>query len=205
MGQRSKRAARCATCRMHEADCLCAAIPRLDLGTRIVVVMHRREASKPTATARLALMALPNSELAIHGHDDARVDLRHLHDAGRRVLALFPADDARPLDAALLAADPRPVTLVVPDGSWRQASKAVRRIPGLAEAERVTLPAGAPSGYRLRREPKVGGLATFEAIARALGILESPAVEATLTALLERMVTATLKTRGTPPPGQPGH
>ncbi|MCC6998050.1 MAG: DTW domain-containing protein, partial [Deltaproteobacteria bacterium] len=68
-----------------------------------------------------------------------------------------------------------------------------------------TLPLGAPSAYRLRREPKVGGLATFEAIARALGILESPAVEATLTALLERMVTATLRTRGAAPPGRNGH
>jgi DTW domain-containing protein YfiP len=86
--------------------------------------------------------------------------------------------------------------MIVPDGSWRQASKARRRIPGLDAAECVTLPPGPPTRYRLRREPKDGGLATFEAIARVLGILESAAVQAELEAFFERMVETTLATRG---------
>jgi hypothetical protein len=40
-----------------------------------------------------------------------------------------------------------------------------------------------------------GGLATLEAIARALGVLESSAVQQQLEALFERMVAATLSTR----------
>jgi hypothetical protein len=39
-------------------------------------------------------------------------------------------------------------------------------------------------------------LATFEAIARALGYLESDAVRLELEALFERMVTATYQNRG---------
>ena len=184
---------------MQSALCLCAEIPRLALATRVVLVMHHREISRTTATGPLALRALTNGELHLHGARDAPLDLTSLHGQGRRVMVLFPSDDARPLTPELLAADRRPVTLVVPDGNWRQASRASRRIPGLAQAEPVVLVEGAPSRYRLRREPKEGGLATFEAIARALGILESAAAQAELETLFLRMVERTLDSRGRAP------
>jgi DTW domain-containing protein YfiP len=180
---------------MHVAHCICAAAPRLSLATRIVLVMHRREVAKPTATGPLALMTLVNSELRVHGHQDRPVDLTDLHDGAHRLVALYPSDDARPLGPHFADGDPRPITVIVPDGSWRQASKAVRRLPGLEHAEHVTLPPGPPTRYRLRREPKEGGLATFEAIARVLGFLESPAVQLELEAFFEKMVEATLATR----------
>lgn len=198
MGQRSKRAPRCDVCRMHCALCLCAQLPRLELSTRVVLIMHHREVSKTTATGPLALRALAGSSLFVHGEPGSLLDLRPEHAAGRRVMLLFPRDDAKVLTPALLAQDRRPVTLLVPDGNWRQASRASRRIPGVAEAECVELAAGAPTRYRLRHEPKVGGLATFEAIARALGVLESVMVQQQLEALFERMVAATLSTRAQP-------
>jgi DTW domain-containing protein YfiP len=196
VGKRSKRAARCDACRMHEALCLCAQIPRLELATRLELIMHQRELLKTTATGPLALRALPNSALHVHGALAAALDLSGLHAQGRRVLLLFPGEDAEPLTPELLARDARPVTLVVPDGSWRQASRAARRIPGLDRAERIGLLAGAPSEYRLRHEARAGGLATFEAIARALGVLESSTVQLQLEALFTRMVHGTLATRG---------
>lgn len=184
---------------MHVSLCICAQIPQLTLATRLVLIMHHQELARTTATGPLALRALPNSELHLHGTRDAPLDLHTLHDQGRRVLLLFPGEDSTPLTAALLAADPRPVTLVVPDGNWRQATRAARRIPGLERAQRVGLVAGPPSRYGLRHEPKAGGLATFEAIARAFGVLESPAVQAQLEAAFARMVDTTLATRGKVP------
>lgn len=165
--------------------------------------MHRREVAKTTATGRLALLALPNSALLVHGHEESRLDLRAAAGAERRILVLFPGEGGTPLSRAFVDADPRPITLVVPDGSWRQASKAARRIPGLADAVRVTLPEGPPTEYRLRREPKADGLATFEAIARALGILEAAEVEVRLRALFTLMVERTLGTRGVPRSREP--
>lgn len=192
---------------MHLALCICSDITPLSLDTRLVLVMHHREASKTTATGPLALEALRNSELHLHGARDAALDLRGLHEQGRRTLLLFPGEDARPLTPTLLAEDSRPVTLVVPDGNWRQASRAARRIPGLELAERVILEEGQKSRYRLRTEPREGGLATFEAIARALGVIESREVQERLEALFTQMVERTLSTRGTPkqstPPSSP--
>jgi hypothetical protein len=48
----------------------------------------------------------------------------------------------------------------------------------------------------VRRETGPSGLATFEAIARALGYLESNAVRLELEGLFERMVTITFQNRG---------
>lgn len=183
---------------MQSALCLCAELPRLELATRVALIMHHREVPRTTATGPLALRALANGELHVHGTRGTPLDLSTLHGQGRRVMLLFPGEGARPLTPALRAEDRRPVTLVVPDGSWRQASRAARRIPGLAEAEPVTLAGGAPSRYRLRREPRPGGLATFEAIARALGVLESADVQARLEDLFSRMVERTLATRAVP-------
>ena len=196
MGRRSKKTHRCVICRMHLDLCICDAAPRLDLRTRLLLIMHRSETTKSTATGNLAMMALANSELLVHGDGDAPLDLGDLDHSKRRVLLLFPHDAATPLTAEFVARDPRPITLVVPDGSWRQARKIRRRIPGLTRAESVTLPPGAPTRYRLRAENREGGLATFEAISRALAILETPAVQTQLDRFFDLMVRRTLMTRG---------
>ena len=51
-----------------------------------------------------------------------------------------------------------------------------------------------PTQYRLRHEPKAGGLGTFEAMARALRILEGEEVYLKLEALFQTMVDRTLAT-----------
>lgn len=181
---------------MHEARCLCASIPRLETKAKVVVVMHCREWDKTTATAPLALAALPNSELHIHGARDQPIDVEHLLTEDRRLLILYPSEGAQPLTSEFIAGDPRPVTLIVPDGNWRQAARVARRIPALAASERVYLPEGRPTAWGLRHEPKAGGLATLEAIARALGILEGPEVAERLERLLAESVYQTHLTRG---------
>jgi DTW domain-containing protein len=196
MGRRSKNALRCTRCRMHAASCVCEHIVPLQLQTRVVLIMHYKELPKTTATGPLALAALDNSELHVHGKQDEPVELDHLHDPQRRLLVLFPQEGARPLSEALRQEDPRPVTLVVPDGSWRQASRIPKRIGALARAQVVTLPPGPTTRWGLRKENHPSGLATFEAIARALGYLESNAVRLELEGLFERMVTATFQNRG---------
>ncbi|KAF0218872.1 MAG: DTW domain-containing [Geobacteraceae bacterium] len=196
MGSRSKKSERCRRCRMHVQLCICRSIPRYPLDTRLVLVMHRREHTKTTATGPLALEALPNSELRIHGHQDRPLDFSDLNIPERRTLLLYPGEDVPILTRSLLDRDSRPVTLVVPDGNWRQAARMGRRLPGLEHAEMVRLPEGPRTGWGIRRESHTEGLATFEAIARALGIIESPAVQAGMEDLFRLMVQRTLQARG---------
>ncbi len=196
MGSRSKRSERCPLCRMHVHLCICPYIPRYTLNTRLVLVMHRRERSKTTATGPLALEVLSNSEVRIHGHRDRPLDLSDLAVPERRTLILYPGEGVPILSKGFLGPDYRPITLVVPDGSWRQAAKMGRRLPGLEHAEMVSLPEGPKSRWGIRREQHADGLATFEAIARALGIIESPDVQSGMEALFGLMVQRTLETRG---------
>lgn len=182
---------------MHRENCICEHIPTIETRTRLCLIMHCREMKKTTATGPLALAALPNSELHEHGVVGAPLDLTHLFETGSRVLVLFPSPDARPLSRDLLSEDKRPLSLVVPDGNWRQATRIPARVPGLEKAERVTLEIGEPTRWGIRRETREHGLSTFEAIARAYGILESPEVERKLTELFERMVQTTIAQRGT--------
>jgi DTW domain-containing protein YfiP len=190
---------RCLACRMHATLCICALIPRLTPRTRVALLVHNREAHKPTNTGQLAARCLERSTVTIVGERDRPLDLPPVGDH-ELPLVLFPADDALPI-ASYRTAD-RPIVLFVPDGTWRQASKLPRRIAALAALPRVTVPDTGPTTYQLRSALREGGLATFEAIARALSVLEGdagPAIEQAMIAVFRIMVDRTLWLRGALP------
>ncbi len=182
---------RCGACRMLLSHCFCEHIVRHEVATKVWIVMHRREECKATATAPLALQSLVNSEMFIHGNSENILDFSHLKSPDRRTILLYPADDARVLDKALLEEDPRPVDLVVPDGNWRQAARMGRRLKGLEHAMVVKLPKGPKTEWGIREEPKEEGLATYEAISRAIGILEGNEIQANMEDLFRLMVKTT--------------
>jgi DTW domain-containing protein YfiP len=187
---------RCKRCRMHGSLCICEMIPRAQTRTRLVLVIHRFEDRKPTNTGRLATLCLPNSEILVRGHED-RPSAPIPVGPETQPLLLFPAEDALPIEP--FAQSARPVTLIVPDGTWRQASKVRSRVPGLRDVPCVTLPQGERSQYRLRFDPHAQGLATIEAIARAFAILEGDGgadVRRHLEWVFRAMVERTLWARG---------
>jgi tRNA-uridine aminocarboxypropyltransferase len=186
-------AVRCRRCRLHTGLCLCADISPIDTATRVVIVAHKSELRKSTNTGRIAALCLANSEVVAHG-ERARPAAQWRCGSGSQPLFLFPHPTASPL--ADFAGSSLPITLVVPDGTWRQASKMRHRVPGLYELPCASLPPGAPSAYRLRGVLHAGGLATMEAIARALGLLEGPHVEQALVRIFRMMVERTLWSRG---------
>lgn len=194
MSRRSNTDARCPDCRMHGSLCLCDRIPQLTTRTRLVLFLHHREDQKPTNTGRLAARCLVNSEVIVRGLE-GEPSPRFEAPSGTLPLLLFPDEHATPL--AEFVGSERPITLIVPDGTWRQAAKVRHRVPGLADVTTVSLPPdGALTTYRLRNETRDGGLATFEAIARAFGVLEGPEVERVMDDVFRTMVDRTLWSRG---------
>ena len=175
--------------------CVCALIPspRLATRTRVVLFIHRYEDRKPTNTGRLALECLENSQIFVRGHE-ASPSPPFEAEPGSAPLFLFPHPGATPL--ADYAQSTQPVTLIVPDGSWRQASKVRNRVPGLRNVPCVWLPKDTRSVYRLRHEAHETGLATIEAIARAMDILEGVHVRGVLERVFLAMVERTLWSRG---------
>lgn len=122
-------------------------------------------------TARIAHLVLRNSELRI-GVDFAgdEVVAKALGSADRKAVLLFPGKDS--IDPRELA---EPVTLVVIDGTWSQASKLIEANPRLRELPRIALKPQSPSEYRIRRQPQPQCLSTIEALAAILGELEGSA------------------------------
>lgn len=185
---------RCARCRMLRAECFCDLIPTVATRTRLVLVLHEAEDRKPSNTGRLALSCLPNSALVMRGgHEQASpVAAESWTEHGTPVL-LFPHPDAQPIEAWRDSS--RPVTLVVPDGTWRQAQRVRRRIPGLDAVPCAVVKRDQPSEYRLRHTPFPRRLATMEAIAEALGVLEGPSVREELLRIFQVMVERSMRVR----------
>lgn len=184
---------------MYVEDCICGLFEPLALSTQVALVLHRRETKKPTNTGRLAELALEGTRRLVRGHQDEPADVSVLVTPERRAWLLFPREDAAVVSRAEVEADPRPITLVVPDGTWPQARRCVRREPVLSSMPCVLPPPGPPTRYRLRREHVEGGLATFEAIARVLGVIEGAEVQSRLEAWFDAMVERMLARR---PPGR---
>jgi DTW domain-containing protein len=200
MSRRNNFAHRCERCRMHQSLCVCALIPRVVTRTRVLLVIHRSEDRKPTNTGRLAADCLVNSEVVRRGDPSAQAGPLPIPE-GTVPILLYPAEDAVPLVDLAPRIGEKPVTLIVPDGNWRQAFKVRNRVPGLREVACVTLPASLakPSIYRLRSEAHAHGLATIEAIARALRVLEGSRgreIEEALEFPFRAMVERTLWARG---------
>ena len=104
---------------------MCAELPRLELRTRVALVIHRHELLRSSNTGMLAVRALVNSELRIRGESRETLDLSDLLTPHYRSLLYYPSTDAIELTAELAAQDPRPIQLIVPDGTWRQARIAI--------------------------------------------------------------------------------
>lgn len=184
---------RCTTCLMPASLCICALVPRLQARTRVTLMINFREARKPSNTGRLAARCLARSSIEIVGKPGTQ---RVAPELGAELpLLLFPSEDAVPIDRYAGT----PIALFVPDGSWPQAARMRPHGAAFEAIQRVTLPESGGSEYRLREEPRAGGLATLEAIARALRVLEGergPQIERAMLDVFRVMVDRTLWFRG---------
>lgn len=159
----------CPRCQRPLSHCLCALIPSLKSRTRVLILQHPSEVKHALNTARLAALGLSNAQLCVGERFDELEAL--LNPPGYRSVLLFPGEGATVLEAGPAHV---PIQIVVPDGTWRKASKLLHVNPLLAALPRVCLPTGGVSRYRLRKAPKEGALSTIEAVVQALEIVEAP-------------------------------
>ena len=186
----------CPVCYLTRTFCICDSIPRLDLNTRVCLVFHVNELKRSSNTGRLALRALVNSEMRVRGETREPLDLRDLLTPRYRTFLFYPSDDAVELDRELVAQNRTPIQLIVPDGSWRQAGKVHFRHHELKDVLRVKIGAPNLAKFHLRAQHKPEGMATLQAIAHALGVIEGDLVKAQLLKLYDLRVERTLRARG---------
>jgi DTW domain-containing protein YfiP len=158
--------------------------------------VHAKELKRTTNTGRLAIKALTNSEMRVRGQGREVLDLSDLLKPEYRTLLFYPSDDAVELTKDFVSQDSRPIQLIVPDGNWRQASKVHYRHHELKNISRVKIGEAPLEIHSLRLESKPEGMATLQAIAKALGAIEGPEVEEQLLFLYRAKLERTLIGRG---------
>ncbi|MBI5805249.1 DTW domain-containing protein [candidate division TA06 bacterium] len=187
---------RCPRCRLHIELCICGVAPFFDLATKSVVIMHYAEERRKSNSGRLAGLVLKNSGIFLRGLQGGPATPEP-SEKYPNPLVLFPGAGSQELNAGFLKTIPRPITLILADGNWNQAGHMVKREALMKEAIKVHLPPGAPTRYRLRSAQEAEGrICTFEALSRALGIIEGPEVEQKLSEFFYLWVSRNLKMRG---------
>ena len=171
-------------------------VPRIELKTKITLVIHHRELARNSNTGLLALRALVNSAVRIRGEGREALDLQELLSPLYRTFLFFPCANAVELDGTLATQDQRPIQLIVPDGTWRQARKILIRHPELKELPRVKISAPNHSTFQLRAQSRPERMATLQAIAHGLGVIEGDPIRVQLMKLYNTKVERTLIGRG---------
>lgn len=186
----------CPICFLHRERCICNSIPKLDLKTRLSLIIHAKELKRTTNTGRLAVQALINSQMHIRGKDTERLDLSSLLVPEYETYVLYPSEGALNLEDIKSL---KPIQLIVTDGNWRQASKINTRHPELAHLPRVKISSTNTAIHHMRKEHFSEGLSTLEAIALAFGVMEGKDVGEKLMGLYQKKLMATLQGCGITP------
>jgi DTW domain-containing protein YfiP len=203
MGIRGSSVERCKICGLRPlggfgGDCICAEVPRIAIDTQVIVFVHAHDVVRPSNTGRLVAHMLSNSSLIIHGGTDNAARQPIEGHTSANMLVLHP--DGRPLRPS----DKADSTLLVPDGTWGQTRRMLRRLQPLRDAERVSVtPTTLRKGKVLRRQQHAHHLCTLEAVATALGVLGYKQAESDMIAALEQLTARAFAARGARPTVDP--
>lgn len=201
MGQRRFEASRCSGCGLHEPLCVCALRPRVELGSKLLVVQNNKERNKPTNTGRMITQVLARSELVRYAVRGVAWEGAALRREDHDYFLIFPRVDdpegpepeAPPLlEPAVLAARraARPEatpTFVILDGTWGQCSRMSRRIPEIAAMQAWALPEGPDSHWGVRQASEPGRISSFEAAVRLVELAEGPEPAARMQAYFDEV------------------
>jgi DTW domain-containing protein len=164
--------------------------------TIVSLIVHVRELKLTSNTAQFAEKMLPdNAEIVIRGRMNDTFDSAPTLIRPGRPLFLYPHEDALELNDDFKAQFPGPYHLIIPDGNWQQARKVRQREEGFSKLTAVKLPPGITSEYGLRKAQHAEWVCTYEAMAHAIGILESKDVTEKLLAFFRIWVKNTENAR----------
>lgn len=171
---------RCPRCQLGARVCICAWRAESSMQTDVVLLMHRDEVFKPTNTGRLIADLFPSNTYAFEWSRTAPPDelLAMLEDPRRFPVLVFPPDEGSPRqvhNARPPSLGEKRLTLVMLDGTWKQARKMYKSSGWLQALPLQVLDERHVGTYAVRQSHAVGQLSTAEAAAEVLRSCEEPA------------------------------
>lgn len=161
----------CLDCGIAYKWCCCSQISSKESNVKVVLLLHENEPSRPTSTSKIILKTLPNAENYIWKRNEFPSTLiEQINDKDTDAWLLFPADrpELKARQQAINIDHQRNTLIIVPDGTWKEVRKIVRKSPWLADLPLLAFDPQTPSRYDLRRNPDLDHLCTAETVIELL-------------------------------------
>ena len=159
----------CYRCFKAQRVCICDRVPVVPNRTFVHILQHPREQRRAIGTARLARLGLSRCAVEVVAPKRGAPSVLSSGPLAN-VALLYPSARARPIDT--LGPGEAPRTLVILDGTWKQALGLYRANPWLDRVPHLRFGDLPRSRYRIRRQPAEHCLSTVEAVVAALRVLE---------------------------------
>lgn len=193
--------------------CWCWALPspRLEVRSKIIILQHPFEERRPLRTAPIIEHGLSPGKCAIFRgkrfHSGRFSELDDELVAANCVL-LYPSPEATDIrDLPPVGSGPSPTppyTIIILDGTWRQARSIYSGSPPLHTLRKVCISGGRCSNYVVRTQPNDSCLSTVEAAAMCLQHVEQqPQLMAKLLAPLHALCHVQLNHGAAPHDSRP--
>jgi len=188
-------AARCPLCSLPPRWCTCDMLPPVETRLAVEVLIHRLEQCRPSSIGNLVSRAVAGTGCHVFqrgnrffpetGYPDGALE------NDRELWVLHPSGEPLPLTATADSVAQPPPTVLLLDGSWRQAGEMLASKHGRGRCVRLSDAATSePSRYWLRNQARPDQLCTAEAL---MGV---PEAAQRLRLHFELHVYATLRVRG---------
>lgn len=161
----------CIDCGLASNWCCCSQILPTKSQIQIVLLLHENEPSRPTSTSKIILKTLPNAQSYTWKRNESPSSLiEQINNKNTDTWLLFPADrpELKARQQVLKIDHQRNTLIIVPDGTWKEVRKIVRKSPWLAGLPLLAFDPQTPSRYDLRRNPDTDHLCTAETVIELL-------------------------------------
>jgi len=160
---RGTSVARCTQCRLAKFACLCQWQVSINTSVHFILLMHRKEVYKTTNTGRLIEDLFPEQTRAFLWDRTAPAPalIHALTDTERHTVILYPNENTISLTNQNTGFETgvsegnddhkKPLTVVLLDGTWKQASRMARLSPWLQGIPTISIkPAESQDGNTIR-------------------------------------------------------
>jgi len=156
------------------------------------LLLHENEPQRPTTTSKIIQQVLPDCATYLWSRTTPPQDLiERIQDSNTDAWLLFPADrpELLPRSKTFSGCLPKRNTLIiVPDGTWKEVRKIVRKSPWLGHLPLLAFDPKVPSRYDLRRNPDSDHLCTAETVTELLKLNHEPLAAAELDRTLDLFI-----------------
>ncbi|WP_394222166.1 tRNA-uridine aminocarboxypropyltransferase [Alteromonas gracilis] len=167
----------CEKCRYPQTTCICSHISIINTSLNIIIVQHEKEALHAKNTARLISLCVPHTEIVCANDSVAMQGLLERCSIEHSAL-IYPSDVSHPIEAIAPTTASTISTIVLIDGSWKQAFGIVKKNPWLEKLRAFHFASAPSSNYFIRHTSLDNALSTLEATAYALHCIDKVDVSA---------------------------